>query len=41
MKLKNEIIKLLKDDLGFRNEVKQILEIDEIEDEISNMKFRS
>jgi len=41
MKLKSEIIKLLKEDWDFRKEVKHILEIDEIEDEISDIKFRS
>jgi len=40
MELKNQILKLLKEDWEFRKEVKYILEIDDIENEINNMKLK-
>lgn len=38
MKLKKEILKLCREDLNFKNEIKYLLEIDDIEDEMIKIK---
>lgn len=40
MEIKKEIIKLLKEDLEFRNEMKYILNITEIENELEDIEIK-
>lgn len=40
MEIKKEIIKLLKEDIEFRNEIKYILNITEIENELEDIEIQ-
>jgi len=39
MELKKEFLKMLKEDDGFRNEIKFLLDLDEMEYEIKSLKI--